>query len=387
MEHFIVDLSVILVGAAALSYAAVLLKQPVILAYIVCGVLAGPWGFKFIERMELIDAISHLGIALLLFLAGLALPPQKLLKLFRESTLVTLGTSAISFLIGCTIAMAFGFAAIDAVCIGLALMFSSTILTVKLLPTTNLHHGKMGAACIGVLILQDLIAIGVLVFIRCLAGDDGVLLHFTLLNIKLAFFIIGLIFIEQFILRKILWRIERLHEAVFILGLAWCFGVALISNSLGLFYETGAFFAGVAMARHPIALYIYENFKPIRDFFLVLFFFTLGARLNIGILPEIFWPTAVLAIVFMRVKPWLFRKFFMMTGEVKEFSAEAGLRLGSFSEFSLLVVILASETGSISLQASQLVQWVTILSFVIFSYLVVMNYQTPIGTSERLNKE
>ncbi|PIW63394.1 MAG: sodium:proton antiporter, partial [Candidatus Omnitrophica bacterium CG12_big_fil_rev_8_21_14_0_65_50_5] len=232
---------------------------------------------------------------------------------------------AVSFLIGCGIATAFGFAIIDAVCIGLALMFSSTILTVKLLPTTNLHHGKMGAACIGVLILQDLIAIGVLAFIRCLAGGDGVLLHFTLLNIKLAFFFIVLILVEQFILRKILWQIERLHEAVFILGLAWCFGVALISNSLGLFYETGAFFAGVAMARHPIALYIYENFKPIRDFFLVLFFFTLGTRLNMEILPEIFWPTAVLAIVFMLVKPWLFRKFFIMTGEKKEFSTEAGL--------------------------------------------------------------
>jgi len=244
MEEFIFDLSVVLVGAAILSFLAVILKQPIIIAYIVCGVLVGPWGIGLVKHAEFIEMIAHLGITLLLFLAGLCLHPQKLVMLFKKTTLVTLGNCFASFIIAFLFALIFRFGIIDSLCIGLALMFSSTILTVKLLPTTKLHQQKMGAVCIGVLIMQDLLAISVLAFIRCLDAPQGVMINFGLLIIKLCVFIGILILFEQFVLRKIMHKIERFNEALFILGLAWCFGIASISNHMGLFYETGAFFAG-----------------------------------------------------------------------------------------------------------------------------------------------
>jgi Kef-type K+ transport system membrane component KefB len=387
MEKFISDLGVVLVGSAVLSVIAVVLRQPIIIAYVVSGVLLGPSGFGWIERTEFIELISHLGITLLLFLAGLCLHPQKLVQLFQETALVTVGNCLVSFLAAFSFARVFHFDTQDSLCVGLAMMFSSTILVVKLLPTTRLHQEKMGAVCIGILIMQDLLAVGVLAFIRCLDSPQGVLVSFSLLTVKLGVFVAVLLLLEQYVLREIMRRVERLHEVLFVLGLAWCFGLADISNRMGLFYETGAFFAGVVVARHPIALFISERLKPLRDFFLVLFFFTLGAKLNFSVMKGIWLPAVLLTVMFIVLKPWVFRKLFILTGENMAFSHEAGVRLGQLSEFSLLVVILAFELGHISLNASQLVQLVTILTFIISSYIVVWNYPTPIGTSEKLIRD
>ena len=387
MEEFISDLSIVLVGAAILSFLAVVLKQPIITAYIVCGVLVGPWGIGWIKHAEFIEMISHLGITLLLFLAGLCLHPQKLIRLFKKTTPVALGNCLISFVVAFLFCLIFRFSIIDSICIGLALMFSSTILTVKLLPTTRLHQQRMGAVCIGVLIMEDLLAISVLALIRCLGSPQGALISFGILIIKLILFIGILLLFEQFVLRRIMLKVERLHEVLFILGLAWCFGIATISNKMGLFYETGAFFAGVVLARHPISLFISEKLKPLRDFFLVLFFFTLGAKLDLLVMKGILLPAILLTVIFILLKPWLFKKFFILAGENPSFAKETGFRLGQLSEFSLLVALLAFELGHISSSASQLIQLVTIFTFIVSSYIVVFKYPTPIGTSERLIRD
>ncbi len=387
MEDFILDLSILLVGAAVLSYLAVLLKQPIIIAYILCGVLVGPWGFGLIKHVEFIESISHLGITLLLFLAGLCLHPQKLLGLFKETSLVTLVNCLSSFVVAFLFSLLFQFSVIDSLCIGLALMFSSTILVIKLLPTTKLHQKRMGAICISVLIMQDLLAIAVLAFIRCISAPQGALISFSMLLVKLCVFIVALVLFEHFVLRKVMSRVERIHEMLFILGLAWCFGVASISNEIGLFYETGAFFAGVVLARHKIAFFITERLKPLRDFFLVLFFFALGSQLDLLVLRNILVPSIILAGLFAVIKPWIFRKTFAWSGEEDSFARETGFRLGQLSEFSLLVAFLALELGHISNSASQLIQLTTILTFIISSYLVVYKYPTPIGTSEKLIRD
>ncbi len=387
MERFIFDLSIVLAVSAVLSFLAVILKQPIIIAYIACGVIIGPWGAGWIKQAEFIETISHIGVTLLLFLAGLCLHPQKLIKLFQRTILVTLGNCIVSFVAALSFARLFGFAKLDALCIALALMFSSTILVVKLLPTTRLHQQRMGAICIGVLIMEDLLAVIALAFIRCLSLPRPLGLSFGGLMIKLFFFLVILFLFEQFVLTKVMRKVDRLHEALFILGLAWCFGIATISNRMGLFYETGAFFAGVVLARHPISLFISEGLKPIRDFFLVLFFFTLGAKVDLSVMQEVFLPAALLAAIFMVLKPWLFKQLFILTGEHPDFAKETGIRLGQLSEFSLLIALLAFSLGQISSQASQLIQLTAILTFIASSYIVVLKYPTPIGTSDKLRKD
>jgi len=133
MEYLISDLSIILVGAAVLSALAVASRQPIIIAYIVWGILVGPWGLGWIRHVDFIESVSRLGITLLLFLAGLCLHPQKLVELFRKTSLVTLANCLFSFFLAYLCARLFGLPPLDSLCVGLALMFSSTILVVKLL--------------------------------------------------------------------------------------------------------------------------------------------------------------------------------------------------------------------------------------------------------------
>lgn len=387
MEKFIFELSVLIVSAAALSYLAVLLRQPVIIAYILCGVLVGPWGTGWVKDVDFITAMSQLGITLLLFLAGTCLHPRHLVSLFKKTAIVTISGSLISFCIAFIFAYLFKFNTIDCIYIGLALMFSSTILAVKLLPTTKLHHGKMGAMCIGVLIAQDLIAIAILVLIRGIKVNELSVIGLVMLLIRFLGVLGFAIFFERYILRKVIERVDRFHETIFILGLAWCFGVASLSNKLGLSYEIGAFLAGVALARHPISFFISEKLKPLRDFFLVLFFFALGANMDINVMRDIILPSLALTALFTILKPWFFKKFFIFAGEDPAFAREAGIRLGQLSEFSLLIAILAFKLGHISNSASQLIQLVTILSLVASSYIVVFTYPTPIGTSDKLIKD
>ena len=387
MEGFILDLGIVLIGAAILSIIAMIIKQPIIIAYILCGVIVGPWGTGLVKHVEFIETISHLGITLLLFLAGLSLHPQKLIGLFKKTSIITLANSLAAFLVAFLFSLAFRFNVTDSICIGLALMFSSTILVVKLLPTTRLHHEKMGAICISVLILQDLLAVAVLAVIRGLHLPGPIIGNLGLLFLKLIILIAIIYLTEQFILRKIMLRIERIHEVIFILSLGWCFGIATISNHMGLFYETGAFLAGVVLAKHKIALFISENLKPLRDFFLVLFFFTLGAELDLFVMQGILVPSIILALIFIVLKPWLFKRSFIWSGEETTFSKETGIRLGQLSEFSLLVAILAFELGHITKSASQFIQLVTILTFIASSYIVTLRYPTPIGPSKELKKD
>lgn len=278
----------------------------------------------------------------------------------------------------------FNFSLVENIYIALALMFSSTILVVKLLPTTKLHHGKIGAICIGILIAQDLLAITILVLMRGFTNGNSTLLNIGFLVLKFIFLAAVTFLFEQFILRKVLAQVDRFHEAIFIISLAWCFGMAWLSNKLGLSFEIGAFLAGVALARHPISLFVSEQLKPLRDFFLVMFFFVLGAKINLSILPKIFLPALILTILFMLVKPLLFMRLFRFSREDPVLAREASVRLGQASEFSLLIAILAFELKHISLKASQFIELVTVLSMIISSYIVVFSYPTPVGVKEKL---
>jgi len=296
MDWFIFDISVLVVCAAVFSYLAILTKQPIIVAYIFCGVLFGPSLLRFVKDIDFITAVSRLGIMLLLFLAGIVLHPRHLVRLFRRTSIVTLGGSLVSFLLVFAYASLFNFTLTENIYIALALMFSSTILVVKLLPTTKLHHGKIGAICIGILIAQDLLAIMVLVLMRGFTNGAFTYLNIGLLVLKFVFLTAVTFLFEQFVLRKVLAQVDRFHETIFIISLAWCFGIAWLSNRLGLSFEIGAFLAGVALARHPISLFVSEQLKPLRDFFLVMFFFVLGAKINLSILPQIFMPVLLTAM-------------------------------------------------------------------------------------------
>jgi Kef-type K+ transport system membrane component KefB len=188
-------------------------------------------------------------------------------------------------------------------------------------------------------------------------------------------------------------RFDVIQEYTFLLAIGWGLLGAGVADYVGLSYEMGAFIAGVAFASSPVSLVIAEQLKPLRDFFLILFFFSIGAQFNFLVTQNVLLAGMVIAILIIVMKPFVFKlgfqligedkEFFQLIGEDKEFSKELGVRLGQGSEFSLLIAYGALANGLIDMRASYLIQMVVIVTFVLSTYWVVFRYRTPISGSEK----
>ena len=381
------SLFLVFTGAAVIATAALYARQALLVAYIALGALLGPWALDLVSDPTLIADIANVGILFLLFLLGLNLEPRELRKLFREAIVVTAASSAAFALIGAATARAFGYAPLDCLLIGAAMMFSSTIIALKLLPTSALHQQRMGELIVSILLLQDMLAIGVLIALESLGNPESVLWETALLLFGLPALAAFAWLVATRVLTTLFLRFDQIQEYLFLVAIGWCLGIAELATLVGLSHEVGAFIAGVTLATSPVARFIAESLKPLRDFFLVLFFFALGAGVDIGRLPEVLLPALVLAAVSILVKPWVFRKLLEREREKARMAGETGARLGQISEFSLLVVVVAGNLSLMSERAALLVQSATILSFIGSSYLIVRRYPTPIATDERLRRD
>ncbi|MGB5340446.1 MAG: cation:proton antiporter [Gammaproteobacteria bacterium] len=386
-ESIIFSIFLIFTGAAVLAGLALFARQSLLVAYILLGGLLGPWGLKLVNDPSIIQEIGHIGIIFLLFLLGLNLQPAQLIHMLRKAVLVTLASSFVFGAMGAAIGWAFGFSTFESLTIGAVMMFSSTIIGLKLLPTTALHHRHVGQVVISILLLQDIIAIAILLLLEGVSRTGAEWHQFGILALAVPGLVGFALLFERYVLLRLMRRFDTIQEYIFLTAIGWCLGVAQLAHMIGLSYETGAFIAGVSLATNPIALFIAESFKPLRDFFLIMFFFSLGASFNITILPDIFIPAALLAVMMLVAKPLVFSRLLMLTGESKGLSSEVGVRLGQASEFSLLIAVLALNAGAIESRASYLIQATTLITFIVSAYLIMLRYPTPIAVTDRLRKD
>lgn len=376
-------------GAALFASLALYTRQPLIIAYIALGACIGPYGLSLVTDLNLLSQVGHIGIIFLLFLLGLDMQPQALWSTLRKSTVVAVFSSLLFLAAGYFVARQFGFDDRDALVVGAAMMFSSTIIGIKLLPTTVLHHRHIGELMIGLLLLQDLLAIIVLVALFAAAeGSEssmGVQLALSLASLPLlaGFAVLAV----RWVLLPLIKRFDRFHEYIFLLAIGWCLGMAEAANALGLSEEIGAFIAGISIATSPISQYIAVNLKPLRDFFLILFFFSVGARFDLSLLGSVLAPAIVLSVIVLALKPVTYRFLLKGVSEKRSLAWDLGFRLGQGSEFSLLIAYVAAGSMLISEQASLLIQATTIITLLISSYIVVLNYPTPIAISDRLRRD
>ena len=378
---------VIYFGAAVLGTLALYTRQVLPVVYIILGAIIGPGGFKLIPELHLVEDLAHIGIIFLLFLLGIDLYPQKLLKIFQSASLITLASSVVFFAVGYVVALVFGFSNIEAVITGIATGFSSTIIGIKLLPTTALHHRHIGELVIGILLLQDLLAILALVVIKEL-GDSLEFSITSLLPVVTLPVFVGLTFLlEYFVVRRLLHRFEQIREYIFLVTIAWCLGLGQLAGVFGLSPEIGALIAGVALAASPIARFIAERLHAIRDFFMVLFFVAMGAHFDAGAFAAVALPSIVLAGLVLAVKPVTYRYLLTYFDESKKTGWEAGIRLGQLSEFSILIVFLAIASGLIGNLAANFLLVATVLTFAVSSYLIVFQYPTPVAVSDKLRRD
>jgi len=390
-DHIITTIFLIFTGAAVLATAALYARQTLLVAYIAIGLILGQSGFNLTADAGFLQQISDIGIMFLLFLLGLNLNPNKLLHLLKSATILVIASSLMFATFGYIVAISFGFSSTESLVIAASTIFSSTIIGLKLLPTTVLHHRHTGEIIISILLLQDLIAIGLLMFLhtqgQITANDPGAQQHLLTLLISFPTIILVAYLSEKYILQKLFLRFDTILEYIFLLAIAWCLGLAELATSMGLSHEIGAFIAGVAIASGPISQFIAESLKPLRDFFLIIFFFTIGASFDISQLDDILIPGIILALLALSLKPIIFKKLLQLSGEDTAVATEVGFRVGQLSEFSILLGALALQVGVIGQSASQLIQLSTLLTFIISSYLIVFRYPTPIATSDRLRMD
>jgi Kef-type K+ transport system membrane component KefB len=388
MEGHIFDtFFLVFCGAAVAATLALVSRQPLFIAYIGMGVLLGPFGFAVISNVNAISEMSHIGIIFLLFLLGLDMQPKALIAVLRKATSIAVISSIAFACVGFGIAQLFGFNLIESAIFAMASMFSSTIIGIKLLPTTVLHHRHTGEMMVGLLLIQDFIAIFCLLVLLCGSGDSFEFQPLALALIALPALALFAFLAVKYLLLKLIQRYDRFHEFIFLIALAWCLGLAALAEHAYLSAEIGAFIAGISLATSPISQYIALNLKPLRDFFLILFFFALGAQLNIELLPSVIWATICFASALLVLKPIIFYGLLRQHSERKALAWDLGFRLGQISEFSLLITMLAITQGLLGEEAAVVIQSAAIITFIVSSYIVILNFPNPIAVKESLRRD
>jgi Kef-type K+ transport system membrane component KefB len=223
--------------------------------------------------------------------------------MLKKATWVALISCFAFALIGYAFGIYLGFSSDEATIIGAAMMFSSTIIGLKLLPTNVLHHQHTGEVMISILLLQDLLAIIVLLWLHSASMDGFGLTDIGSVILSLPTLLLFAFLFERYVLMYLFNRFDRIREYLFLIAIAWCLSVSEIAQMIKLSHEVGAFVAGISIAISPISLYIAESLEPVRDFFLVMFFFSVGASFNLHYLPSVALPAIILAGIMLIIKP------------------------------------------------------------------------------------
>ena len=358
--------------AFLVSYIVNFFKQPILIGYIIAGILISPFIIKFGVSTDVISTLSKFGIAFLLFIVGLHLNPRTIKEIGISSFVIGLLQVAITF--GLSFLVAFkllGFGIISSLYIGIALSFSSTILVMKLLSDKQDLESLYAKLSIGVLIVQDIVAAGVLMFISSTSGQNT-FSAFPLANLFGGFaLIVVLFFLGFFVLPFFTKRIAKSQELLFLFSICWCFVIAAVFSYLGFSIEIGALLAGIVLSITPYSAEISSRISPLRDFFLIIFFIILGFNADFSNIKFIFLNALVLSLIVLLVKPIIIMILSAMFGYTKRTNFLVGTSLAQISEFSLIVLLLGVSLGHIGNSVLHTIILTMIITIFLSTYMVI----------------
>lgn len=392
MAAFFAELSLVMVLVLLISFVMNKIKQPLLIGYIFTGILASPLFFDILSSNEGYETFSHIGISLLLFIVGLHLN----LKLIKEVGLISLitgiGQVIFTSFIGFFIATIFGYGIVASFLIAIALTFSSTIIIVKLLSDKKDLETLYGKISMGFLIVQDLIAVVILMvlsaFLNPSSSSDitGLLLQTTFLAIVS---VLVTFLLSRYVLPKLLEQIAKSTELLFVFIITWCFGIASLFVYLGFSLEIGALLAGVALASSPYQFEISARIRPLRDFFIVMFFILLGSHMipsdisyegldfsgKLEVLSDTFGPIIVPATLFSLFvligNPLIVLILMSLLGYSTRTGFLAGLTVAQISEFSLILAMLGMDAGFLNAEEVSMITLVGIITITASTYMIL----------------
>lgn len=365
------EISLILVIATVISGVIRLLRQPLIIGYILTGLLVGPSVLNLVQSTETFEVFSHIGVALLLFIIGLGLNPRVIKEVGKVSLLTGIGQIAFTTLIGFGITKLLGFSNTVGIYISIALAFSSTIIILKLLSDKKELGRLYGKIATGFLLVQDIVAVLILIAVSGVSGNEAggnILLELLLKGGALVF---TLSLLSVYILPKLSEFFAKSPEFLYLFSIGWGLGVASLSAILGFSIEIGALAAGVALASTPYSIEISSRMRPLRDFFVVLFFIVLGSGLSLEHISPNIVPALALSAFVLVGNPLIVMTIMGMLGYSRKTGFKAGLAVAQISEFSLILIVLAQNVGHVSEDVVGMVTLIGLITIAISSYMII----------------
>ena len=373
VEGSFVSVALILALAVAAGAIAKLLRQPVVVSFIIVGILAGPTAFNLVEGAEEIRLFAKFGIAILLFLVGLKLDFHMIRSTGKVALVAGLSQVAFTAAVGFAIAMLFGFEATTAFYIAVALTFSSTIIIIKLIGDKRELDTLYGRIAVGILIVQDILVVAAMVVIVTIGtpGEGSVVTDLIVTLASSAVFLGVIAFASKFVLEKVLDWISKSPELTLLFGVAWAIVLAAISILIGLSMEIGAFVAGVSLASTAYRESLGARMVSLRDVMLLFFFIELGASLTFADALGQLWPAIVLSVFVLVGKPLIVFAIMGWMGYRSITSFRTGVALAQISEFSLILIALGYSLGQVDSAVLSLVTLVAVFTITVSSYLIL----------------
>ncbi|MDA1168847.1 MAG: cation:proton antiporter [bacterium] len=366
-----IELSVLLFITVAVGFVARMLKQPLIIAYILAGITIGP---IFLHgNAASYELFAQVGVVLLLFVIGLNLNFRKLKSIGRVSTIAALGQVLFTAVFGTAILVWMDFTFLSAMYIAVAMTFSSTIIIMKFLSDKKDTETMYGKHTIGLMLIQDVIALTIMVGIGLLKSDNFDTGSIVFLIVKALFAGGSLVLLAKYFLPAVLKYIANSAEFLFIFTIAWCFSVASALYALGFSLEIGAIVAGISLSSSPYQLEIGSRIRPLRDFFLVLFFIVLGSEMQIEDVVLLWKPGIILTLFILFGNPFILYFLFRALKFTRRNSFLSGVTAAQVSEFGFVILFTGKQTGHISGNEVPVFTFVAIATIFASSYLIMYN--------------
>lgn len=373
MNNIFIQISALLAITTVVAFIVRLFKQPLIIGYILAGIIAGPLFFNIVHGgKEMYDAFAQFGIILLLFVIGLSLDLKHLKEIGKASFVTGTGQVVFTLVIGAGILLSMNFSIWAAIFLAGATTFSSTIIIMKLLSEKKDTETVYGRHTIGLMIVQDIIAVVMIVALGFVETGSE-LSALPVLLLKIGILLSAIILFSIYVLPGFLRKIAGTSEMLFLFTVAWCFGIATMFYLAGFSIEVGAILAGMALASSPYRLEIGSRIHALRDFFLVLFFIVLGAEMGMSPLSEVWFPSLILSLFILIGNPLILYFLFRTLKFTRKNSFMAGLTSAQVSEFGFVLLYTGANLGFITGKELSIFTIVALTTIFTSSYLIINN--------------
>jgi len=350
-EHAFAELAAVVTVVVAVTALMRLLKQPLIIGYIIAGILMSPNILNLIQHTESVQMFAHIGVAFLLFMVGLWLNPAVIKDLGKASLVVGVGQVVFTTAIGMGIALLLGFDLVTSIYVAIALAFSSTIIIVKLLSDKWVLDELYGKISIGMLIVQDIIAMVILMVLASLPVDGAAVNRWIFSGMLLGkIAAVGLVvfLLTKYVLPRIMWHVAKSQEFLLLFSIGRCLLFAAGLEAVGFSLEIGALLAGLTLAALPYRFEISSRMKPLRDFFIVLFFVFLWSQLQFSDVSLYIVPIVIFSLFVLIGNPFIVMVLMGWMGYKRKNGMMVWFTVAQISEFSFILMGLGLAIGHIT---------------------------------------